>query len=119
MCVTASVLPKRIRFYVSMAATSSGLVAFRWLRTAHGHLSRPAIIGDSTILFGWHDAYEQSENRFQVARAIVITDEYVAVVDILSSFEGSPRLDLTLPLGPGYISAMGSPPKTSNSHSLK
>jgi Heparinase II/III-like protein/Heparinase II/III N-terminus len=75
--------------------------AFRWLRAAHGHLAPPATIGDSTILFGWHDAYQGPDNGLRVARAVVINEGYVAVVDALSSFERVPRLDLTLPLGPG------------------
>lgn len=74
--------------------------AFRWLRAAQGHLAPPATIGDALLLFGWHDAYEQSDPRFRVARAVLVTDAYVAMVDMVRSPEELPRLDLTIPLGP-------------------
>jgi hypothetical protein len=75
--------------------------AFRWLHAAHGHLAPVATVNVTTILFGWHDAYERLEPGFRVARAVLITDTRVAIVDILSIPGELPRLDLTVPLGPG------------------
>ena len=75
--------------------------AFRWLRTAHGHLAPPVQIGDGTILFGWHDAYSYIAADLRVARSVVLTDSYLVVIDQVSPEGAGLQTELTIPLAPG------------------
>lgn len=72
--------------------------AFRWLRDANGHVGPPVLLGEQTILFGWHDAYVSSSTPVRVSRTLVITQGSVVVIDgIDQPIRG---YELTLPLHP-------------------
>lgn len=70
--------------------------AFRWLRSARGHLAPPLQLPDRTILFGWHDAYAP----LRVGRAVVVRDAYVAVLDFADRPQTARSWRLTVPLHP-------------------
>jgi hypothetical protein len=70
--------------------------AFRWQRTAHGHLAPPLRLPDRTILFGWHDAYAP----LRVGRIVVVRDAYVAVLEVADTPEVAGSWRLTVPLHP-------------------
>jgi hypothetical protein len=72
--------------------------AFRWMHSARGHLAPPVMVGDVTVLFGWHDAYDRLEPAARIGRAVLLTDSYVAVVELVNDPDKRP-LQLTLPLG--------------------
>ena len=74
--------------------------AFRWVHSARGYLAPPVEVGDATVLFGWHDAYERLEPGVRVGRAVLLTDSYVAVVEFVPDPDKR-QLQLTIPLGGG------------------
>jgi hypothetical protein len=74
--------------------------AFRWMHSARGYLAPPVEVGNVTVLFGWHDAYERLEPGARVGRAVLLTDSYVAVVEFVSDPDKR-HLQLTIPLGEG------------------
>ncbi|MFF4878503.1 heparinase II/III family protein [Micromonospora sp. NPDC000668] len=74
--------------------------AFRWLNTARGHLGPPLVLPDRTIVFGWHDAYARGEHPLRVGRAVVVTDQYVAIVEFADPPEVARSWSLTIPLHP-------------------
>ncbi len=75
--------------------------AFRWLRTARGHLAPLVQIDDRTILFGWHDAYTHLAAGLRVARTVILTDSYLVIVDQVSPEGAGRHTEMTLPLAPG------------------
>jgi hypothetical protein len=74
--------------------------AFRWLNTARGHIAPPLILTDRTIVFGWHDAYRRLGTGLRVGRAVVVADQYVAVVEFVDRADVVRSWALTLPLHP-------------------
>ncbi|MBG6066715.1 heparinase II/III domain-containing protein [Micromonospora ureilytica] len=74
--------------------------AFRWLHAGRGHLGPPLDLPDRTILFGWHDAYERGERPVRVGRAVVVADEYVAIVEFADPQAAVGSWSLTVPLHP-------------------
>jgi hypothetical protein len=75
--------------------------AFRWLRKARGFSALPLSLDGHTVLFGWHDAYEADLPGLKVGRAVVVADDYVAVVEFASTpSEPVREWSLTVPLHP-------------------
>lgn len=75
--------------------------AFRWLGTATGHLAPIARLGRQHILLGWHDAYERVAPGLRVARVLIVNNESVTVVDVLSPESAGRTWQMTVPLAPG------------------
>ncbi|MEV1328685.1 heparinase II/III family protein [Micromonospora costi] len=74
--------------------------AFRWLNTARGHLGPPLTLPDRTIVFGWHDAYARGECPLRVGRAVVVAEQYVAVVEFADPPGVARSWSMTIPLHP-------------------
>lgn len=72
--------------------------AFRWLRAANGYAAAPRQIDDLTLLFAWHDAFESEPVPSRVARAVLVGDASVTIVDFIES-PGGRDWTLTVPLG--------------------
>jgi hypothetical protein len=78
--------------------------AFRWLNSANGFASEPLALGDRTILFGWHDAFERLTPASKVARVVVVAPQYVAVID--QAEEAAGEWEISLPLGRGKTESL-------------
>ncbi|WP_410812007.1 heparinase II/III family protein [Micromonospora sp. 067-2] len=74
--------------------------AFRWIHTARGYVGPPLVLPDRTIVFGWHDAYARGEHPVRVGRAVVVADEYVAIVEFADPPDAARSWSLTIPLHP-------------------
>lgn len=81
--------------------------AFRWLHSATGHLAPVVRVRENVVMFGWHDAYERTALNLRVARAIVVDDTSVTVLDWLSSEGAATPWRLTIPLGASIVWAGG------------
>ncbi|MFF0152243.1 heparinase II/III family protein [Micromonospora sp. NPDC005203] len=77
--------------------------AFRWLTTGHGHLGTPLVLADHTVLFGWHDAYARGEHPVRVGRAVVVAEQYVAIVEFADPPATARSWSLTVPLHPDVV----------------
>jgi len=74
--------------------------AFRWMSTPTGRAGRILEMPSATVLWGAHDAYvvrDQSPWPWRIARAVVLTDEGLAVIDWREN-DGQTAFSLTIPL---------------------
>lgn len=74
--------------------------AFRWLNTGRGYLAPPLVLPDHTVLFGWHDAYTHGQRPVRVGRAVVVAENYVAIVDFADPPRVAESWAMTIPLHP-------------------
>jgi hypothetical protein len=74
--------------------------AFRWLRTARGHLAPPLALADRTVLFGWHDAYRRLDPGLRVGRAVVVGDDHVVILEYVDDPGAARSWSMTVPLHP-------------------
>lgn len=72
--------------------------AFRWLRSVRGYAAAPHRHEDAVVLFGWHDAFELEDTSCRVARAVVVRDVSVTVIDFIEE-PGQQAWVLTVPTG--------------------
>jgi hypothetical protein len=77
---------------------------FRWLHSATGHLAPVARIDDTLVLFGWHDAYQRIAVGLKVARAVVVSEKSVLVLDYVSPEGADRKWTMTVPLAAGVTS---------------
>ncbi|MFI2711450.1 heparinase II/III family protein [Micromonospora sp. NPDC018662] len=77
--------------------------AFRWLNAGRGHLGRPLVLADQTVVFGWHDAYTHGPRPVRVGRAVVVSTDYVAVVEFADPPGAAAVWSLTVPLHPDVV----------------
>ena len=74
--------------------------AFGWMSTPTGRAGRILEMPSATVLWGAHDAYvvrDQSPWPWRIARAVVLTDEGLAVIDWREN-DGQTAFSLTIPL---------------------
>ena len=74
--------------------------AFRWMSTPTGRAGRVLEASSATVLWGAHDAYvmrDPSPWPWRIARAVVLTDRAVAVIDWRENDEEQ-AFELTVPL---------------------
>lgn len=75
--------------------------SFRWLHQPRADLNYVEDREGKSILFGWHSAYSRVHSGLTLARAVIVTGDYVAVAEFSSLDVSSMDFAVTLPLGPG------------------
>lgn len=55
--------------------------AFRWLSSGTMHTGAPVLTSDSALVWGVHDAFSRLDEGLRIARAVVVTEEGLTVVD--------------------------------------
>lgn len=55
--------------------------AFRWQHAARGVIGSPFQVGDSTLMWGAHDAYRRLDPARRAARAVFVSEQLVVVAD--------------------------------------
>lgn len=72
--------------------------AFRWLRSIRTNFATPLETPGATFLVAWHDAFVE-RHGCRVARAVVLTDHGVEILDAKDSTDTSTVWSMSVPLG--------------------